>query len=403
MIGSRRISDDITKASLLLILTGCTGAPHPQSPALPSVSSDGFVTWQSPESVLARLHCVSGGSDSEAWMYGCSREYRTDHSLPLPLSITGGDCSGVFEGVDRRGCVVTSDTLRFSAGGRRSEQELLEITMIDVGWGDSHLLVLPGGLTVLVDCGSSRHLDDLVLYLDTHPGVAKRGGIDVVVLTHAHEDHTGGALGSPHLPADGILERYAPSLLLLPDVDTDPAFGPITSYARDRDIGVHVLRTGDTDDSRQDALGWDSRIRVEVLNSGWPGDHAEVNNTSLVLRVSYGDMDILLTGDAEQEAELRMLSASVGSARLASEVLKLSHHGCEDASSPAFLLAVSPRVSLLSVDGSEVGWSLPDDRVLSLVEALCSDLFRTDVPAGKSAGSNIGMLSDGRFFEVRPH
>jgi competence protein ComEC len=256
---------------------------------------------------------------------------------------------------------------------------------------------------VLIDSGSARHIGDLTGLLDARIG---RGGrILGFVLTHPHEDHAGGALGDADDPADGVLEAYDVGSLLLPEMVPEefPFVASIVEEARARGIPVVHLEAGDDDLTCPQALGWDPLVRVEVKNSGLPHAGAEENDMSIVLRISLGEVDFLLTGDAERAAEERMLARAAGTADLACEVLKLAHHGSSDASSPAFLQAVSPRLALLSVDPAEVAWSLPHDGVLRDLEALKADLARTDDIPGDGSGTkgHASVLTDGSSFELR--
>ena len=224
----------------------------------------------------------------------------------------------------------------------------LEMAVLDVGQGDAILFTTPSGKHILVDGGPSsiqlaRELGAVL------PHWQRR--IDVVVLTHPQEDHIGG------LP--GLLHRY--------DVRTEWDSGATHTTVA---ASMYGRRAG----NRRTVQAGDSftidGVTFEVL---WPpGDYQakQLNDRSVVLRVSYGEVSMLLTGDFESAAQLALMSREDVSA----DVLKVPHHGSKTSSS-AFLRAVGPTVAIVSV-GENNRFGHPTDETLAALSG--AQLFRTD-------------------------
>jgi beta-lactamase superfamily II metal-dependent hydrolase len=151
-------------------------------------------------------------------------------------------------------------------------------------------------------------------------------------------------------------------------------------------------------------------VRVEVLNAGdghAAGGDTEadwINNDSIVLRVGYGDVEFLLGGDAESPAQSRMLGAG---RPLESEVLKIHHHGVDDASEPAYLDAVRPRVGLIPITTDESWYgTLPSSVVLGRLRDRVIDIYASDraeplgIAAVPNRGWHVTVTTDGVSYEV---
>lgn len=387
--------------AFLLLLYRCWGPPEIAGPHLDDGSRT-LIRWESPLPVLARFRYHVEGDPGDNFVYPSGREFVVFHEAPLLGAEAGVPLAGRFEGWTRSGEWVESEEIILPERPL-GEGGYLELVTIDVGWGDAHLLALPGGEKVLVDCGSSYHLDELKVFLDSRIGPG--GRILALVLTHPHGDHTGGALGDPDIAGDGVLEAYAIGRLLLPEVDPGDyeEFAGIVHEAGARAVPVLCLAAGDDEKTRPDALGWDPLVRVSVKNPDRSREPADENDLSVVLKVSFGLIDFLLTGDAGRVVEERLLARSRGTSDLACEVLKLAHHGSSDSNTPFFLEAVSPRLALLSIDPAEVAWSLPDAEVLGSLEELGVDIARTDdvLGDGSGVGGHVSVLTDGTFFELQ--
>ncbi len=241
---------------------------------------------------------------------------------------------------------------------------LLEMTVLDIGQGDAILLTTPHGKHVLIDGGPSgielaRELGATLPHWERQ--------IDAMFLTHPQMDHIAG------LPE--VVDRFA----VTQAYDTGvPAKGEAYAAYRDRASAARVLVQGD-------ALTIDG-VRFEVL---WPPpsqSEDDLNNTSLILRVTYGETVFLLTGDSEGAVHRALMAEG----EVRATVLKVPHHGSKT-SDPGFLGATGAKIAVISVgDGNQFGHPRAET-----VEALAaSGVFRTDL------NGRVRVTSDGAAIRV---
>lgn len=226
----------------------------------------------------------------------------------------------------------------------------LTVVFLDVGQGDAVFIRTPSGQQVLVDGGPDPQVT-LVALGDVMPFWDR--SLDAVVLTHPHADHLEGLMRVMELydvdmVADSGLVSGTPLYLAWRKLLTDEGVERSVLY------GGQQLRTGDG-------------VVIDVLNPPaeqpkWTPDI--LNNGSLVLRVSYGEVSFLLTGDIQHEAE-EQLVANGGSLR--STVYKAPHHGSDTSSTAAFLGAVDPSIAVISV-GVDNRFGHPDEGVVARLE-----------------------------------
>ncbi|MGC9157753.1 MAG: ComEC/Rec2 family competence protein [Terracidiphilus sp.] len=239
---------------------------------------------------------------------------------------------------------------------------------IDVGQGDSLLLITPGGKTLLVDGGgfgggqryTPQNFDigeDVVSEVLWSRGIRH---LDAVALTHGHSDHMGG------LPA--VLRNFHPDQFWIGNNPHFPAYDALLAEAASLHVRLRPLRAGD-------AFPFGG-TRVTVLapfRDYRPGPEP-TNDDSLVLRVAYGATSVLLEGDAEAPIEQRMLSEP----GLASTLLKVGHHGSNTSTRPAFLSRVAPQWAVISC-GLHNRYGHPRIEVLQALEAARVRTFSTDI------------------------
>jgi competence protein ComEC len=261
----------------------------------------------------------------------------------------------------------------------------LLVEAIDVGQGDSLLLITPDGKTLLVDGGGfgggphQAPQDYDIGEEVVSPALWARGirHLDAVALSHAHSDHMGG------LPA--VLSNFHPDELW---VGNNPRVAPYIALL-DQAAALHVqlrsLHSGD-------AFSF-GRTQVAVLApfpNYQPGPEP-TNNDSLVLHLAFGATSVMLEGDAEAPVENAMLSES----GLESTLLKVGHHGSLTSTRPEFLARVAPQWAVISC-GLRNRYGHPRQEILDELQSSHVRTFRTDI-----AGASCFLL-DGKSVAPDP-
>jgi competence protein ComEC len=257
---------------------------------------------------------------------------------------------------------------------------VLELTAIDVGEGDSLLVVTPGGKLMLMDGGgivrySSQHRPRLDIGEDVvSPYLWSRSirRLDVVAFSHPDEDHIGGLAA--------VIRNFRPSELWV-GVGEESVWKPLRDEAMRQGTRIVKLSTGQSFDlggARADVVSASERLR---------------KNDSLILRLSHGRHSFLLTGDAERDLESDLLARGM---LTGSNVLKVAHHGSKTSTQDAFLDAVHPAFALISV-GFENSFRHPHPDVMRRLASRNIATLRT---------GELGLVSistDGIRFRVETY
>ncbi|WP_225340467.1 MBL fold metallo-hydrolase [Lysinibacillus capsici] len=227
----------------------------------------------------------------------------------------------------------------------------MQVHFIDVGQGDSILIESPSGKTMLIDGGVKGAGQQIVSYLK-ELGINK---LDIVVATHPDADHIGGLIS---VLDNMTIEQFYDS----GKVHTSQTFEEMLTRIDEKNIPYHVPKIGDD-------IEFDKDVNVKVLNAN---DQATDNNdASIVLKMTYGNVSFLLTGDAGVALEKEMLQYDVKAT-----VLKAGHHGSNTSSSEEFIQAVKPEVTILSY-GEDNKYGHPHAEIVDRLQAIGSKIYAT--------------------------
>lgn len=245
----------------------------------------------------------------------------------------------------------------------------MRVHFIDVGQGDSILIQSPNGKTMLIDGGIKGEGDNVVAYIQQQ-GVSK---LDYVVATHPDADHIGGLIAVLNSIS---IENFIDS----GKVHTSQTYEEMITLISDKNIPYIVPTIG-----QQIAL--DDELDIKVLNADESA--SDNNEASIVLKITYGDVSFLLTGDAGIEMEQQMMATQ----NVQATILKAGHHGSNTSSAPAFIEAVSPQVTILSY-GQDNKYGHPHFEVIESLRAVGSKVY------GTAEEGHIVVTTDGKSYSV---
>lgn len=259
---------------------------------------------------------------------------------------------------------------------RRTLENGILIHVIDVGQGDCMVIETSDG-NVMIDTGTNISESALRGYLRSR-GL---GHFDYLILSHPHDDHIGNA--------DMILKEFHVDRLLCAETQSVEPVWQETLAALDA-----AQKTKSTEWIRpiNGSVYWVGKLRIEILQVPEKENLGE-NDDSMIVRLDYGDCSMLLTGDAENKAEERLL-AGVSSERLKADFLKVAHHGASGSTGETFLQAVSPAIAVISA-GESNSFGHPHEELLNRLRTLNVDIYRTDI------NGTLVFYCDGQIISPR--
>ncbi len=245
-------------------------------------------------------------------------------------------------------------------------QEDLSIDFIDVGQADS-ILVRNQDKVMLIDAGTNEAGETVVNYLK-NLGITK---IDYLIGTHPHEDHIGGL--------DDVINNFDIGQIYMPKIETTTkTFEDVLEAIENKNLTVTAPNKGDKIELGQ-AVG---EFMTEPIL-----DKDNLNVSSLVLRLEFGNTSYLFMGDAEEENEETIRWPKT-------DVLKVGHHGSSTSSSESFLEQVEPQYAIIMA-GKDNSYGLPTQETIDKLNNMGSEIYRTD------EDGTIQMTSDGNTIEIK--
>lgn len=250
----------------------------------------------------------------------------------------------------------------------------LRVYYLDVGQGDSELLFLPDGTTVLIDSGDRTCIDTITDSLQDY-GVED---IDILIATHPHADHIGSMAT--------VVQNFDIGTIYMPKVaasqtPTTVTYEKLLESIADKDLKVKTGKAG--------VVAYDAgSVKLEFVAPNG-SSYSNLNNYSIVAKLTYGDTSFLFLGDAEQQSLKEMLSKNYD---LSCDVMKLGHHGSSNGISEELMEAAQPAYGIISC-GEGNSYGHPHEEALALLEEYDVTTYRTD------EDGTILAVSDGQDIE----
>lgn len=265
-----------------------------------------------------------------------------------------GDAKSKTPGGDKT-TPAKENTQQAGTTGLQNRNDTLKVHFLDVGQGDSILVQFPNGKNMLVDAGKNDSASTITNYLKNN-GVEK---IDYLIGTHPHEDHIGSL--------DAVIKDFEIGEVWMPKATTNTkTFRDILTAVKNKGLQINTAKAGVS-------MLEDGNLSVKVL-APCGTTYEDLNNYSAVIKVKYGDIAFLLTGDAEELSEKEILASG---ADLRAQVLKVGHHGSNSSTSPEFLKSVNPKYAVISV-GAGNDYHHPHQVTLNKLQKAGVTVLRTD-------------------------
>jgi len=249
--------------------------------------------------------------------------------------------------------------------------ELLMVSILDVGQADC-IVIHQSDHAMIIDAGNNADSTFVVNQLK-NMGIDR---LDVVIGTHPHEDHIGGL--------DAVINSFEIGTIYMPKVSNNTkTFEDVLTAIQNKGLSVTTPVPGTTF-----TLGDEVQCLILAPNSA---SYEDLNNYSIVLKLTYNGKSFIFTGDAEIDSEEEILAKGYD---LKADVLKVGHHGSTSSTSDEFLAAVSPEYAVICV-GVDNTYGHPHQETLDKLNAAGIKIYRTDL-----SGGTIKFVVDGVQLSV---
>lgn len=247
----------------------------------------------------------------------------------------------------------TKDTTTKEAEKTNTALGQLKLHFIDVGQADS-ILIQNGDKSMLIDAGNNPDGDDVVNYIKGL-GIKK---LDVVVGTHAHEDHIGGM--------DTVIKSFDIGQIIMPKAgNTTKTFEDVLTAIANKGLKITSPVPGNE-------IKLNSATAKIVAPNG--SEYKDLNDSSVAIKLTFGENSFMLMGDAEAVSEKEILAKGFD---IKADLLKVGHHGSSSSTTQEFLNAVNPKYAVISV-GKENDYGHPHKSTMDKLKAKGIKVYRTD-------------------------
>ena len=252
-----------------------------------------------------------------------------------------------------------------------TNNDLLKVHYLDVGQGDSIFIELPNNETMLIDAAESYQSENIINYLKN----LNYQKIDYVIGTHPHTDHIGGL--------KDIINTFEIGKIYMPKVgSTTKTYESLLMAIKDKNLKINTAKAG-TSIIDTDAL----KIHILAPNNS---TYTELNNYSVVTKITYGTTKFLFMGDAEKLSENEIKE------NVTADVIKIGHHGSNTSSSIDFIKKVNAKYGIISV-GLNNKYNLPKEETITNWENSGTKIYLTSTNGtirASSDGTNIKIESE---------
>ncbi|RYG73263.1 MBL fold metallo-hydrolase [Lentibacillus lipolyticus] len=265
--------------------------------------------------------------------------------------------------------MIIASTIIIPVQINAQQQPDLDVHFIDVGQGDSMLIQTPSGKNVLVDGGRPKAGKKVVKFLKKQ----NVGKIDLMIATHPDIDHIGGLIQ--------VMKAFEVKRILdTGKMNSTRTYARYVSQIIKQQIPIDIAR-------QNDLIKLDPKLKVRILNTN--KGSKSTNKSSIVMKVTFKELDFLLMSDVAKEQEKKLLKKY----ELDAEILKVAHHGSHTSTSLEFLQEVDPKAAILTY-GKNNDFGHPVDRVMENLRKVDTAIYPT------ATFGNITVRTNGKGYVI---